>query len=124
MSTQEDHIVADVDELEEEGRIVTEIRGREIGIFEVDGELKAYTSWCAHQSGPICEGELAGTMEATFDKDTGETERQWVKDGKIIRCPWHFWEYDISSGECLSKNGIRLPEHEVYVEDGAVVVRV
>lgn len=124
MSAKEDHVVTDVDELEEGGRIVTEIRGQEIGVFDVDGELKAYTSWCAHQSGPICEGELAGTRVATYDNESKETTREWVKDGKILRCPWHFWEYDISSGECLSKSGIRLPEHEVRVEDGKIIVTI
>ena len=117
-----DHAVATVDELDEGEHIVTQIEGREVGIFKVDGEYLAYTSWCAHQSGPICEGKLTGTTAASFDRDTLETETTWIKEGKVLTCPWHGWEYDITSGDCLSKEGIRLPSHEVRVEDGEIVV--
>lgn len=117
-----EHVVAAADELENGDRIVTELEGREIGVFKIDGELYAYTSWCAHQSGPICEGHLGGTLEATFDRETREIDRQWTRDGQLIRCPWHDWEYDLVSGECLSKPGIRLPEHDVRIEDGEIVV--
>lgn len=117
-----EHTVATVRELEESGRIVTQIKGREIGIFKIDGEIRAYNNWCAHQSGPICEGPLSGTNEATFDREVLKTETEWVREGKIIRCPWHDWEYDLGTGECLSKEGIRLPEYPVSVEDGQIVV--
>ena len=117
-----DFVVADADELSDGDYLVTEVQGREIGVFNVEGELYAYTNWCAHQSGPICEGYLSGTTDATFDPETLETTQEWVKEGEIITCPWHGWEYDLLSGDCLSKKGIRLPEHDARVEDGEIVV--
>lgn len=117
-----DYVVAETQDLDEDGRLNTELRGREIGIFKIDGDLYAYTSWCAHQSGPICEGDLGGTAAATFDKENLETTTEWVKDGKVLRCPWHNWEYDVESGESISKDGVRLPSHEVREEDGEIVV--
>lgn len=118
------HVVAEVNEIENGDRVVTELEGREIGVFKIDGEYHAYTSWCAHQSGPICEGIVGGTVEATFDRETREVERQWTREGQLIRCPWHDWEYDLESGECLSKPGIRLPEHDVTIEDGQIIVSI
>lgn len=119
-----EHKVAEVDELENGDRVVMELEGREIGVFKIEGKYFAYTSWCAHQSGPICEGQVGGTVEATFDRDSRETTREWTREGQLIRCPWHDWEYDLESGECLSKQGIRLPEHDVRVEDGEIIVSV
>lgn len=117
-----DHVVAEADEVDEGGRLVIELEGREVGIFKLDGELHAYTSWCAHQSGPICEGIIGGTVEATFDRNTQTTTRRWTREGHLIRCPWHGWEYDLKSGECLSNPDVRLPKHDIRVENNQVIV--
>lgn len=119
-----EHIVTNADELEDGNRIVAELEGREVGVFNVDGEYYAYTSWCAHQSGPVCEGSIGGTMEAEFDPETLETDFRWGREGNVLRCPWHEWEYDIVSGECLSHPDIRLPSHDVRVDDGKIVVTI
>jgi nitrite reductase/ring-hydroxylating ferredoxin subunit len=39
-----------------------------------------------------------------------------------VRCPWHRWEYDLTSGKLLvdPSRGIRI--YEVVVEDGEVYV--
>ena len=117
-----DHVVADADELLPGERILVQLRGREIGIFNVDGELYAYTNWCPHQSGPCGEGNVTGTRAATFDRDTLRSELEYVKDGEILNCPWHGWEFDLTSGDCLSRGGVRLPAHQVRTEDGEIVV--
>lgn len=119
-----EHVITDASDLDNGDRLVTELEGREVGIFKIDGEFYAYTSWCAHQSGPICGGSVGGTWQATYDQESGETDRQWTMDGQAIRCPWHNWEYDLKSGECLSKPGIRLPEHDVRIEDGELIVTI
>jgi nitrite reductase/ring-hydroxylating ferredoxin subunit len=117
-----DHVVCEADELGEGERVLVQLEGREIGVFNVDGELRAYTNWCAHQSGPICEGNITGTWEGSFDRDSLETSLEYCRDGEILNCPWHGWEYDIENGDCLSREGIKLPSHPVEVRDGEVVV--
>jgi nitrite reductase/ring-hydroxylating ferredoxin subunit len=37
-------------------------------------------------------------------------------------CPWHGWEYDIETGDCLSKRSAFLPSYPVEVRDGEIVV--
>jgi nitrite reductase/ring-hydroxylating ferredoxin subunit len=118
----EDHVVAKEAEFSENERIIVQLKGREIAVFNVDGEYHAYTNWCAHQSGPICEGELSGTSEATFDPETLELELEWGREDEILNCPWHGWEYDVTTGECLSRKGIQLPEYPVRVEDDEIIV--
>lgn len=117
-----EHVVASTDELPSGERILVQVEGREIGIFNVDGDFFAYTNWCAHQSGPCCEGTVTGTQSSTFDRETLEISLEYVKEGEILNCPWHGWEYDLITGECLSRGKVRLPGHEVRAEDGEIIL--
>lgn len=117
-----EHIVATEDELDDGDRIVVQLEGRDIGVFKLDGEYRAYTSWCAHQGGPACEGRISGTTEANYDRETHEVETNWIKEGEILLCPWHGWEFDIRTGQALPREDVKLPSCPVRVEDGNVVV--
>lgn len=117
-----EYTAAEVDEIDEGDRIVTEIEGREIGVFKLDGEFHAYVNWCAHQSGPPCEGRLTGTTEAEYDQDELEETLSYCREGEILNCPWHGWEYDVKSGECLSRDGVELPSFPVREEEGDIIV--
>lgn len=117
-----EHVVAQAGELDDGDRIVVQLEGQEVGVFKLDGEYHAYSNWCVHQSGPACEGPIGGTRNATYDPDEQQVEEEWVKQGEILRCPWHYWEYDLRTGECLSDEDICLPSYPVRVEDGNVVV--
>jgi nitrite reductase/ring-hydroxylating ferredoxin subunit len=41
-------------------------------------------------------GKVTGT---TTSEEPGDV--QWEDDGKILRCPWHGWEFDIATGESV-----------------------
>lgn len=117
-----EHAVAAADELSDGDRIVAQVAGREVAVFRHDGEYYAYLNWCAHQGGPCCEGTLTGTAVAEYDPETAETELRWEREGEILNCPWHGWEYDLRSGDCLSRRGVSLPAYPVEVRDGEIVV--
>lgn len=117
-----DHVVAAADEIGDGERIVVQVEGREVGIFNLEGEYLAYTNWCAHQGGPCCEGNLTGTWDASYDGESREVSLDWSHEGEILNCPWHGWEYDITTGECLSRGKVRLPSHDVRVEDDKIVL--
>jgi nitrite reductase/ring-hydroxylating ferredoxin subunit len=117
-----EHPIAKAEEIGEGERIVVEVEGREIAVFQIGEEYHAYVNWCAHQSGPTCEGRLSGTMDAKFDRDTLETTLSYCREGEILNCPWHGWEYDIKSGECLSRDGKQLPSFPVEEKDGEIIV--
>ena len=110
-------VVAAADEVGDGERVVTELKGREIAVFNLDGEYRAYLNWCRHQGGPICEGNLTGTVEATYDRDSGETSLSWSRDGEVLMCPWHGWEYHLRSGQCLSRPDMKLPSYPVEERD-------
>lgn len=112
------HRICAVDELEPGERILKTISDREIGVFNVDGEFHAVANYCVHAGGPICEGRLSGMVTA----EAGEWEWDWAREGEILACPWHGWEFDIDSGEFLADDQYRLITYDTEIEDGTVYV--
>ncbi|PSQ17540.1 (2Fe-2S)-binding protein [Halobacteriales archaeon QS_8_69_26] len=104
-------------ELEDGDRVIAEIDGREIAVFRVNGELYALLNYCTHQGGPVCEGLLSGTLG--MDEDGTFT---WDREGKVIACPWHGWEFDITDGYHLASERYRIPTYPVTERDGQIYV--
>lgn len=116
------HNLGSADQISDGERLLVQLKGREIAVFNVNEEYHAYVNWCAHQAGPVCEGSLTGTMEAEYDSESGNTKLDYCKEGKILNCPWHGWEYDITSGKCLSRKGVVLPEYDVEVQGDDLIL--
>ena len=122
--TRGEHRIASADELDEGDHLVVEIEGREIGVFKNDGEFFAYANWCPHQAGPACEGSITGTLESTYDRDALEETVVYCREGEVLNCAWHGWEFDLKTGECLSRDGMQLAAYPVRVEDGDILLTV
>lgn len=118
-----EHVIGKTGELSEGERLLVEVEGREIGVFNVGGEYKAYTNWCAHQAGPVCEGAVTGTWEADYDKEELEVRMEWCSEDEILNCPWHGWEYDVNDGESLTSDA-RLPSHSVRIDGNDIVLQL
>lgn len=110
--------VCSTDDLDPGERIIVDTEGREIAVFNIDGEYIAVANYCVHVGGPVCEGKLSGTVTASVD----EWEYDWEREGEILACPWHGWEFDILTGEHLSDPSYRLLTYDVTVSDGTVYV--
>jgi nitrite reductase/ring-hydroxylating ferredoxin subunit len=113
------YLVAETADLAEDGdRVLTDVRGTEVAVFRVDGELHALANFCVHQGGPLCEGELSG--EYTIGEDGWE----WTYDDrkKNVTCPWHGWKFDVRDGVSIDDDQYRVPTYDVEVEDGEVYV--
>lgn len=41
-------------------------------------------------------------------------------DGHIVACPFHGWEFDCQTGECLSVEGFDVATYPVVIENGIV----
>lgn len=119
---ENEHVVAEAGELADGDRVVVEIDGRSLGVFYLDGDYYAYPNVCQHQQGPLCEGPVKGTTEASFDRDSLDLEIDWTDEGEILSCPWHGWEYHLRTGQCLSRTDLKLPSFPVEERDGDVVV--
>jgi len=44
-------------------------------------------------------------------------EYRWGREGEVLRCPWHGWEFDITSGRSIfNPHRVRVRTYEVTVE--------
>jgi 3-phenylpropionate/trans-cinnamate dioxygenase ferredoxin subunit len=42
---------------------------------------------------------------------------EYVKDGEVLVCPWHCWEFDITTGRSVfNPNRVRVRSYPVTVE--------
>ena len=130
------HVVGRVGEIGPGDRRIVELEGRSIGVFNVKGTFYALRNACPHQSGPLCRGQVKGLLQATDQKHLTLS-----REGEILRCPWHGWEFDLTTGRSIfNPHKVRVrsypvtvepddedPSVETYpvtVERGRVVVRV
>ncbi len=94
------HVVATVDEIPPGERKIVEVAGRSIGVFNVDGAFYALRNRCPHQGGPLCRGTIAGFVSATKPG-----EYRVSRHGRTLRCPWHGWEFDVTTGQSWFDSG-------------------
>ena len=95
--------VARLDECPPGGALERVAGDRVVALFNVDGMLYALDGVCPHQGGPLG----AGTLE-----------------GCIVTCPWHVWQFDVTSGQHQLSSRIVQPRFEVRVESGAILVNL
>jgi nitrite reductase (NADH) small subunit len=97
-------------------RLVT-VAGRTIGVFNVGGRFYALHNGCPHKGGPLCEGRLGGTT-----LPSGGRSFAYGRDGEVLRCAWHGWEFDVATGRALADPTVGAVTYPVAVEDGQLVV--
>jgi 3-phenylpropionate/trans-cinnamate dioxygenase ferredoxin subunit len=108
--------VARIGDIPPGARRIIELEGKSIGIFNVHGRYAAVLNVCPHELAPVCLGRLGGT---TLPSAPGEWV--WGRQGEILACPWHGWEFDLLTGACLTDRR-RLRMYEVIVEDDQIIV--
>jgi nitrite reductase/ring-hydroxylating ferredoxin subunit len=119
---REEHTVGALTEFPEGTHKVVMVGRRQIGIFNIGGNLYGLPNLCPHQTGPLCEGQpTLGTLVAHAE---GNWKFEWVQEGEIVACPWHGLEYHVPTGRCVAYPNINLRCYEVVAEDGKVKVRV
>lgn len=98
-------------------RRLVEVKGHSIGIFNVNGTFVAALNVCPHELAPVCRGRLGGT---TLPSPPGEY--RWGREGEILACPWHGWEYDLLTGRALTDPRVRLRLYPVSVEEDTIFI--
>ena len=95
-------VAAASDILPGQGRVV-KTDGIEIALFNVDGSFHAIGNVCRHRGGPLGEGSL---------------------DGSVVTCPWHGWEYDVTTGAVLANAALKVPVYRTEVNGDDVLVEL
>lgn len=75
--------------------------GHVVAVFRRDGKLYAVDNACRHEDGPVGEGTILGCR---------------------VRCPYHEWEYDFTTGRCITDPQAALATFAVRERDGVIWV--
>lgn len=110
------HVVAKAPDIEVGHRKIVKIDGREIGVFNVDGNYHGLRNICPHRSGPLCLGRLRPNVE--WDG----REFVYDREDEVLKCPWHNWEFDIKTGECRVDPSLRVRSYRVEREGDDIVL--
>lgn len=114
------HFAGWVRDFETLSRKVVNVDGREIGIFRVDGSFYAYENICPHQGGPVCQGKILPRVEAVLGEDRILLGQRFSEQELHLVCPWHGWEFNITTGRCVPDPHWSLRTFDVRLEGGGV----
>ena len=82
---------------------VVEAGGKKVAVFNYEGTFYAMDNTCKHRGGPLGEGRLSE---------------------KRVTCPWHGWEYDVTTGACQTDPSITVQKFDVKVDGDDILVAV
>ena len=71
-----------------------QIEGKAVALANVGGKFYAINNTCLHRGGPLGQGPL---------------------EGKIVTCPWHGWQYDVTAGHVVQNQSIGVDCYPVEV---------
>lgn len=77
--------------------------GRIFAVFNIDGVFHVLDGICPHAGGPLGKGILRGN---------------------IVTCPWHGWQFNISTGQHCLNQRLSQNGYEARIEDGKVVAEI
>ena len=97
------HKVAKVSDIADGASQSLKVAGQAIGLFRLEGKFYALQNHCLHRGGPLADGHM---------------------ESSVVTCPWHAWQFDVKTGECLTMAGAKLKTFNTKVEKDEVFVEV
>ncbi|HLI80906.1 MAG TPA: Rieske (2Fe-2S) protein [Candidatus Binataceae bacterium] len=82
---------------------VVRIAGKDIALFNVEGTIHATDDACPHAGVSLGSGKLRGN---------------------IVTCRGHGFQYDVTTGSCVTIAGLRAVSHPVRIVDGKIQVSI
>jgi nitrite reductase/ring-hydroxylating ferredoxin subunit len=112
------YVVAAAKDLPPGSRKLVTVKGRPVAILNIGGELFGLLNRCPHQGGSLCDGRLIGLLQSREPGDYA-----YSREGEILRCPWHGWEFDVRTGQSWCEpDKIRVKSYPVDVKPGTQLV--
>jgi len=78
-----------------------QVAGQAIALANVAGTVYAISNTCLHRGGPLGEGLL---------------------EGKLVTCPWHGWQFDVTTGQAVQNPNAGVACYTVEVRGEEVFV--
>lgn len=99
-----DYVVGKIGDIPPGTAIAVQVGRRTIAVFRVGDDFFAVNNTCPHKGASLCDGEI-------------------VIEEKIVRCPWHHWNWQLEDGKLQSDRRQGLRTYEVAVDGDEVIVR-
>jgi nitrite reductase (NADH) small subunit/3-phenylpropionate/trans-cinnamate dioxygenase ferredoxin subunit len=80
-----------------------QVEGKAVALANVGGQFHAIDGICLHRGGPLGDGVL---------------------EGNIVTCPWHGWEYDVTTGKIAQNPAAGVACYPVEVRGDDVFVNM
>jgi nitrite reductase/ring-hydroxylating ferredoxin subunit len=80
-----------------------QVEGKAIAVANVNGKIYAINNTCLHRAGPLGQGLLQGT---------------------VVTCPWHGWEYDVTTGKSVQNPAVGVDSYPTEVRGQDIFVDV
>lgn len=93
---------AHVDQLPSGTGITVKVAGKDVAIFNVDGDVYAIDDTCAHAGASLGSGKLSG---------------------RIVTCRAHGLKYDVTTGQ-FTTGGFGVASYPAKVVDGKILIAV
>jgi nitrite reductase (NADH) small subunit len=71
-----------------------QLDGQTVAVANVAGTLYAIHNTCLHRGGPLGQGEL---------------------EDNVVTCPWHGWQYDVTSGKVTANPDVGVQTYPIEV---------
>src|SRR5580692_3520612 len=79
------------------------VGGTAVAVANVGGTYHAINNTCLHRGGPLGEGNL---------------------EGKIVTCPWHAWQFDVTSGKVVDNPGADVKMYALEVRGSEIFINI
>lgn len=119
-----EHFVCNAGELANGDVRIFMHEGLEIGVIHQGGGLYAYQNLCPHQGGPACEGLRLPQVVDVIAEGGIFLGQRFDEDDMHIVCPWHGYEYHLSTGEHVCNAELKLRKFRVTERDGGIYVEI
>lgn len=115
------YAVCHVDEIMKNEVKPIEVNGRSIVLVRTENdEYYAVRNKCSHQGVELHKGSL---LDAALVSKVGEY--CFDKDNKVLRCPWHNYEFCIKSGKSpIPGDRHRVKTYEVSIAGEEIYIEV
>lgn len=80
-----------------------QLEGKVVAVANVAGKLFAINNVCLHRGGPLGQGEL---------------------DRQVVTCPWHGWQYDVTTGKLVTNPAVGVETYPVEVRGDDIFIDI
>jgi len=80
-----------------------QVEGKAVAVANVGGKIYAINNTCLHRGGPLGEGIL---------------------EGKVVTCPWHGWQFDVTNGKSVQNPVAGLDCYAIEVRGEDIFVDI